>query len=197
MRGRAVLRAGGGLILYHITGGLPLEAAVEAARRSAAAGVSMIQVREKHLGARELCRWTSAIMGAAPGVKVLVNTRVDVALACGAAGAHLPGDAPPPSLWRPVVPAGFLFGVSCHTVDEVRRAEQEGAGFVVFAPVFEPLSKASAIPAQGLGRLAEACRAVRIPVLALGGITWENAPRCVESGAAGVAGITLFRAASR
>lgn len=66
---------------------------------------------------------------------------------------------------------------------------------MVFAPVFEPLSKVSAIPAQGLGRLVDACRAVRIPVLALGGITWENAPLCMESGAAGVAGITLFRAA--
>jgi thiamine-phosphate pyrophosphorylase len=185
------------LIRYHITGGLPLEAAVEAARRSAAAGVEMIQVREKHLSARELCRWTSDIIAAAPGAKVLVNTRVDVALACGAAGAHLPGGAPPPSLWRGMVPAGFIFGVSCHTVDEVRRAEQEGAGFVVFAPVFEPLSKTSAIPAQGLGRLAEACRSVRIPVLALGGITRENAPLCVDNGAAGVAGITLFRVAPK
>lgn len=183
------------MIRYHITGGLPLEAAAEAARRSAAAGVEMIQVREKHLSARELCRWTTAIMAAARGAKVLVNTRVDVALACGAAGVHLPGGAPPPGLWRGVVPAGFVFGVSCHTLEEVRRAERDGADFVVFAPVFEPLSKASAIPAQGLERLAEACRSVRIPVLALGGITWENAPLCVECGAAGVAGITLFRAA--
>ena len=154
----------------------------------------MIQVREKHLGARELCRWTSAIMAAAPGVKVLVNSRVDVALACGAAGAHLRAGAPPPSLWRTAVPAGFIFGVSCHTVDEVRRAGQEGAGFAVFAPVFKPLSKGPASPAQGLDRLAEACRAAGIPVLALGGITWENAPLCAGSGAAGVAGITLFRA---
>jgi thiamine-phosphate pyrophosphorylase len=75
----------------------------------------------------------------------------------------------------------------------VRESEQNGASFAVFAPVFAPLPKDSAPPPQGLDRLAEAARAVRIPVLALGGITWENAPRCIEAGAAGIAGITLFR----
>lgn len=185
------------MILYHITGGLPLEEAAAAARRSAAAGAGMIQVREKSLSARELCRWTAAIMEAARGAKVLVNTRADVALACGAAGVHLPAGAPPPLAWRAAVPPGFLFGVSCHTLEEVRRAEREGASFAVFAPVFEPLSKTPTMPAQGLDRLAEACRAVRIPVLALGGITWENAALCAARGAAGVAGITLFGAAPR
>lgn len=153
----------------------------------------MIQVREKRLSARELCRWTELVLASAGTAKVLVNARADVALACGAAGVHLPGDAPPPSLWRPLVPPGFLFGVSCHTVEEVRRAESEGADFVLFAPVFAPLSKTSPLPPQGLARLAEACRAVRIPVLALGGVTWSNAPSCLDAGAAGIAGITLFR----
>jgi len=182
------------LIRYHITGGLGLDQTLECIRRSAAAGVDWIQVREKHLSARELGRWTAAIFEAAAGrARVLVNTRVDVALACGAAGVHLPGGAPPPSVWRDLVPSGFLFGVSCHTVEEVRESEQNGASFAVFAPVFPPLSKDSALPPQGLDRLAEAARAVRIPVLALGGITWENAPLCLAAGAAGIAGITLFR----
>ncbi len=181
------------MIRYHITGGLPLEETLENVRRSAAAGVEMIQVREKHLSARELHRWTERIIQAAGNAKVLVNTRVDVALACGAAGAHLPGDAPPPSIWRPITPPGFLFGVSCHSAEEVRKSAQNGAGFAVFAPVFAPFSKVSVVAPQGLERLAEACRAAPIPVLALGGITWENAPRCLEAGAAGVAGITLFR----
>lgn len=153
----------------------------------------MIQVREKHLAARELCRWTEMILAEAGSAKVVVNTRADVALACGAAGAQLPGGSPAPLVWRPVVPPGFVFGVSCHTADEVRRAEDEGADYAVFAPVFAPLSKTSALPPRGLERLAEACRGVRIPVLALGGITWANAPACLEAGAAGIAGITLFR----
>lgn len=182
------------MIRYHITGGLGLNETLKTIRQSAAAGVDWVQIREKHLPARDLARWTAAILDAAAGrARVLVNTRVDVALACGAAGVHLPGDAPPPSAWRNLVPSGFLFGVSCHTLREVCESEQNGAGFVVFAPVFAPLSKDSALPPQGLDRLAEAARAVRIPVLALGGITWENAPLCLAAGAAGIAGITLFR----
>lgn len=182
------------MIRYHITGGLSLDDTLDTIRYSAAAGVEWIQVREKHLPACELARWTAAAIEAAAGrSQVLVNTRVDVALACGAAGVHLPGGAPPPSVWRDLVPSSFLFGVSCHTVDEVCESEQNGASFAVFAPVFEPLSKDSALQPQGLDRLAEAARAVRIPVLALGGITWENAPLCLAAGAAGIAGITLFR----
>jgi thiamine-phosphate pyrophosphorylase len=184
------------LIRYHITGGLSFDDTLDTIRSSVAAGVDWIQVREKHLPARELARWTTAVVEAAAGrAKVLVNTRVDVALACGAAGVHLPGGAPPPSAWRALVPPGFLFGVSCHSVEEVRESEQNDADFAVFAPVFAPLSKDSVLPPQGLDRLAEAARAVRIPVLALGGITWENVPLCLEAGATGVAGITLFRSA--
>ena len=83
--------------------------------------------------------------------------------------------------------------MSCHSVEETRRAEEEGADFVVFSPVFAPLSKTSPLPPHGLDGLAQACRAVRIPVLALGGVTWSNAGSCVAAGAAGVAGITLFQ----
>jgi thiamine-phosphate pyrophosphorylase len=91
------------------------------------------------------------------------------------------------------VPAGFLWGVSCHSIDEVRAAEQEGAGYVVFGPVFAPLSKLSGLAPRGLDELARAARGVHIPVLALGGITRANAQSCVEAGAAGVAGISLFQ----
>jgi thiamine-phosphate pyrophosphorylase len=122
----------------------------------------------------------------------VVNSRVDVALACGAAGAHLPSNSPPPGLWRGIAPPGFLLGVSCHTVEETRLAETEGASYVLFAPVFEPISKRSLSPPAGLRKLAEACSAVRIPVWALGGITNENAGLCLAAGAAGVAGISLF-----
>ncbi len=150
----------------------------------------LVQLREKDLDARRLAEEAAALVAA--GLKLVVNTRVDVALACGAAGAHLPGGSPPPALWRRITPSGFLLGVSCHTLEEVRRAERDGADYVFFSPVFTPISKAGYGPAAGLERLAEACSSVEIPVWALGGITTENEALCRQAGAAGVAGISLF-----
>jgi thiamine-phosphate pyrophosphorylase len=165
--------------------------AAQIARRGAA-GLELVQIRERDLPARELALLTRRALEVRGRARVLVNARVDVALACGAHGAHLPANSPPPSAWRPVAPPGFLFSVACHSVEEVRAAERDGADYALFSPVFPPLSKSGYGPPQGLERLAEAARAVSIPVLALGGITWDNAPRCLEAGAAGVAGITLF-----
>lgn len=150
----------------------------------------LVQLREKDLAACELLELGRALVDR--GLRVVINTRVDVALACGAAGAHLPSNAPPPSLWRAIVPHGFLLGVSCHSLEEALRAEQEGASYILAAPVFHPLSKPSQGPPLGLEKLAEICRAVRIPVWALGGITEDNAGQCAAAGAAGIAGISLF-----
>lgn len=184
------------MILCHITdrrsaGGV--EALLALIERNARAGVGWIQIREKDLDARSLALLVQEALRRCGSAKVLVNSRADVALACGAAGLHLPADSPPPSAWRPVCPPGFLIGVSCHTVEELREAERAGADYALFAPVFRPLSKDDARPPHGLEGLRRACAAVRIPVLALGGVTAENARLCAEAGAAGAAAITWFQ----
>ena len=168
---------------------------LDAIRRNLAAGVTWIQIREKDLAARALFDLAEAALRVPNphGAKILVNTRVDVALAAGAAGVHLPAGSPAPRIWRGITPGGFLIGVSCHAIEDVVQAEAGGADYALFGPVFPPISKISDLEPRGLDGLARAAAAVRIPVLALGGVTRENSAACVLAGAAGVAGISTFQ----
>jgi thiamine-phosphate pyrophosphorylase len=173
----------------------PSVSLIDTIARNLAHGIEWIQIREKDLSARELSDLTEQVLDLAKPYrsKILVNTRLDVALAAGAAGVHLPVGSPAPDVWRAITPPGFLIGVSCHTLDEVRAANDQGADYAVFGPVFAPRSKATAIEPPGIEGLIQAVRAVRIPVLALGGITVANAEDCAQAGAAGVAAISLYQ----
>ena len=163
--------------------------------RAIAAGVDLVQIREKDLPTRALAALVEAVVERARGTatRILVNDRLDVALAAGADGVHLPAKGLPTVEVRRQYP-GLLIGASCHNLEELRRAEEGGADFAVFGPVFKPLSKESAAAPLGVEKLAEAARVVGIPVLALGGVTLENAADCLRASAAGVAAITLFQA---
>ena len=160
------------------------------AERAARDSVEMIQIRAKQLSARALTDLVRGALAHAGSSKILVNTRSDVALACGAHGVHLPAGSMSPATIRRIAPLGFLIGVSCHTVDELRASEREGADFAVYGPVFPSVTK-SAEPI-GIEKFGQAAASVRLPVYALGGVTVENAPQLIAAGAAGVAGISLF-----
>lgn len=159
-------------------------------------GIELIQIREKDLPARSLYDLVRAAIELPNphATKFLVNSRADVALAAGAHGVHLPGNSVSPASIRRIAPPGFLISVACHSIEDVVTAEVERADLVLFSPIFPSSSKVIESP-KGLGALSRAVRSVKIPVLALGGITAANTPECLQAGAAGVAGISLFQRA--
>jgi thiamine-phosphate pyrophosphorylase len=167
--------------------------------------IDLIQLREKDLPTRELEALARATQRLVPRMgpdnreqttRLLINSRIDVALACGVDGVHLPShDVSPSEVQRIWTQAGnssrAFVSVSCHSTNDVARAASEGANWAVFAPVFEKKDSPKVDPA-GLHELREACRQ-KIPVLALGGVTLENARACLDAGASGVAAIRLFQ----
>ncbi len=168
-------------------------------RAAIAAGVDWVQIREKNLSGRELLELAREAVASAGGLtRVSVNERVDVAIAAGAAGVHLGRES---LAARDVVrwcragnaAADFLVGVSCHSLEEAREAENAGSAYIFFGPVFDTPSKRGMGEPQGVARLAEICRGVAIPVLAIGGVSKENAAECVGAGAAGIAAIRMFQ----
>lgn len=185
-------------LLYYITDGsaLPGGDPLPLIRQAIGAGLDLIQVRERSLETRPLLALVEAAVAPLEAgetvTRVLVNDRLDIALAAGAAGVHLPTHGLPIAEVRRRHP-GLLLGASCHDLDELRRAEEGGADFAVFGPVFETASKKQFGAPLGVEELFRAVRAVRIPVLALGGITPANAPTCLDAGAAGLAAIFMFQ----
>ena len=186
---------------------------------AASQGIDYIQIREKDMPtpeleslaheAIEILRGQAMATGKRqPATALLINSRTDIALATQAAGVHLPANDVSPedvrTAWkrregksgagiptREISQRDPLIAVSCHSPQEVTQAAANQATFAVFAPVFEKQDAPGSIP-TGLASLRQACRA-KIPVLALGGVTLENAQSCLQAGAAGIAGIRLFQ----
>jgi thiamine-phosphate pyrophosphorylase len=124
---------------------------------------------------------------------VLVNDRLDVALGAGADGVHLGVDSMPVQVVRQVAPRPFLLGASCHSLREAVAAESSGADYLLLGPIFETPSKLAYGPPLGLEELRNVAAQIKIPVLALGGITLERVRPCLEAGASGIAGIRIFQ----
>ncbi len=162
----------------------------------AAAGVDGVQLREKDLDDRSLHGLARLARSALPpDTRLLVNGRVDIALAAGADGAHLPADGPPLAALRRRFGPGVLLGLSTHHVEEVEQALHDGADYVTFGPVWPTPGKARFGPPRGPGELALAAT-MGIPVYALGGVTLDRFGEAAAAGAAGIAGIRLFQAPS-
>jgi thiamine-phosphate pyrophosphorylase len=171
-----------------------------------AAGVDWVQIREKDLQGGQLLEVGRVAVGLAAvhrekaerAPRIIINDRLDVALAAGAHGVHLGRESAPA---REVVrwcragnaPNGFVIGVSCHSIQEAREAEDAKAGYILFGPVFETPSKLPFGAPQGIEMLAEVCRALPMPVVAIGGLSQENAAACIRAGAAGIAAIRMFQ----
>jgi thiamine-phosphate pyrophosphorylase len=164
-------------------------------REAVAAGIDMVQIREKDLETRILLNLVKDVVSFSQDTRtrILVNDRLDVARAAAAAGVHLGGQSLPVTRVRAIVPPGFVVGVSCHSVQDVSQAELAGADYALLGPVFETPSKAAYGPPLGLNVLREAASRAAIPIYALGGITVDRASQCLEAGASGIAGIRLFQ----
>lgn len=154
------------------------------------AGVDLLQIRDRGLEADALfaltCETVAGARDASRPAQVIVNRRVDLALAAGAGGVHLGFDAVSPAEARARMGNGAVIGVSCHSADDVRAAFAEGADYVHLAPIFDPISKPAERPALGIGALAEAC-ALAPRVIAQGGLVPANVASAIAAGAAGVA----------
>jgi thiamine-phosphate pyrophosphorylase len=186
-------RLGGGA--ERVTGREP-QAAVLLAQIAAAieAGVDVIQVRERDLEARALAALVAAAVARTRGsrTRVVVNDRLDVALACQADGVHLRGDSVSPARVRRIAPPPFLVGQSVHTVAEA-IAHAPFVDYLIAGTVWTTASKPPDAPLIGVDGFAAIARAVAMPVLGIGGVTIERAGALARAGAAGIAAIGLFR----
>ena len=167
---------------------------VRLAARAAAAGINLIQIRERHLDDRRLLALTRAVVEAVAGTgaKVVVNDRTDVALAAGADGVHLRADSPPADQVRSIVPPGFLIGRSVHGESEAIALAGTGVDYLILGTIFPSAGKPAGTTWLGPDVLERAARTVAVPLLAIGGVTADRVASVAATGAAGFAAIGLF-----
>jgi thiamine-phosphate pyrophosphorylase len=169
----------------------------ETVRLAAEGGVDAVQLRERDMEGRDFHRLADEIRKVTRdvGVKLIINQRLDIAVAVEADGVHLG--------WRSlgvhdVHQLGgphMLAGVSCHNEEQIREAEEAGADYILLGPVFETPSKQGLTPALGLEQFRSLVSSAKIPVFGIGGITPENGRDVIEAGAAGLAAISALTAA--
>jgi thiamine-phosphate pyrophosphorylase len=166
---------------------------VDQCRAAVLAGIDLIQVREPDLDATALAALVADLVRLTRGTatRVVVNDRLDVALACGADGVHLRGDSIAAAKARVIAPAGFLIGRSVHRADEAVQAAPE-VDYLIAGTVFPTSSKPGLDDLLGLAGLAAIARVVTVPVLAIGGVSMDRIGPVADAGAAGVAAIGLF-----
>lgn len=176
------------------TGGRPL---LEVIRAAVSGGVTIVQLREKDATARQALEsaWAIREFLTAWGIPLIINDRLDLALQSGAAGVHLGQGDLACSEARRLAPSGFLVGISVSTVEEARRAAQEGADYLGVSPVFDTPTKADAPTATGLEGLRRIRAAVNLPLVAIGGIKEINAAEVIRAGADGVAVVSAIGSA--
>lgn len=182
---------------YYITDRLTsIKPILEQIQIAIEAGVDYVQIREKDLSSRELFDLSvfSQALAQKHDTRILINDRLDIALAAGLNGIHLGQESIAPAIVRArVTSEDFLIGVSIHSLEELQNAIGQGVSYFTFGPVFFTPSKAKYGPPVGTEKLREACNLSEAPVFALGGINRQNFSECLRMGAAGIAGITLFQ----
>lgn len=166
---------------------------VEQAVDAANGGADLFQLREPHLGGSDLTMVAARLVAASAGtaMRIIVNDRLDVAIAAGAHGVHLKARSLPPALVRHWVPRAFVVGLSVHSVEEARRAEQS-ADYLIAGTVWATKSKPEGHPTLGLDGLRAIASIAAVPVLAIGGLTLERLGDVAHAGARGIAAIGLF-----
>lgn len=161
---------------------------VELARQLFQGGASLVQIRNKAASSAELLQQSEAVVRLAPeGARVIVNDRADIAMLAGAAGVHLGQEDLPVSEVRKIIGAAGFIGLSTHSIEQALDAEQLSLDYIAAGPVFPTTTKANPSPVLGVKALAEICRKVRQPVVAIGGITLENVAEVMNAGVASAA----------
>jgi thiamine-phosphate pyrophosphorylase len=165
---------------------------VEIARRAIAGGADVIQLRDKRMSGEELieCAVEIRALTKKAGVLFIVNDRLEIAIASKADGVHLGQDDLPARLARPLAPQGFIIGVSAGTLEEAVQAERDGADYIGLGPVCRTGSKNDAGPVCGFDLITRVKNTVKVPVIAIGGISQDNAKEAIAAGADGLAVIS-------